>query len=291
MNRLQVDHLTKRYRNGVEALRGITLDIGPGVTGLLGPNGAGKSTLMRIVSTVMLPTSGSILWNGIDIARDPDAVRRVLGFLPQDAGVYPNLSAREFLRYVAALKGLPSRVAEPRIGELLEELNLTDAGNRALGSYSGGMKQRVGIAQALLNDPQLAIVDEPTVGLDPEERARFRELITGLAADRVVLLSTHIVSDIESIAERVVMIAGGTVIADGAPDELAGALVGRGWEGIVAPDAVAALRLRYAVTATVRRRDGIAVRISGPQAPDGFSAAQPSLEEAYLIQVQASRAA
>jgi len=218
-------------------------------------------------------------------------LRNVLGFLPQDAGVYPNLSAREFLRYIAALKGLRTRDAERNIDRLLEELNLTAAGNRALGSYSGGMKQRVGIAQALLNDPQLAIVDEPTVGLDPEERARFRDLIVGLAGDRIVLLSTHIVSDLESIAQRVVMVAGGRVIADGAPDELAGALTGSVWEGIVAPEQVETLRATHNVTATVRRREGVVVRISGPVAPDGFRPAQPTLEEAYLSHVRTSRVA
>ena len=291
MNRLHIDSLVKRYRNGVEALRGITLEIGPGVTGLLGPNGSGKSTLLRIVATVMAATSGTIFWNGVDCAKDPNALRTGLGYLPQDAGVYPNLSAREFLRYIAALKGLEPRAAERRIGDLLEQLNLTDAKSRALGSYSGGMKQRVGIAQALLNDPQLAIVDEPTVGLDPEERARFRELITGLAADRVVLLSTHIVSDIETIAERVVMIAGGAVIADGAPDELAAELGGTVWEGVVSAEAMPNLRAQYAVTSTTRRRDGVAVRISGDSAPPGFSAANPTLEEAYFVRVARSRVA
>src|SRR5437660_315746 len=152
MNRLQIQGLTKQYRSGVQALRGITLDIGPGVTGLLGPNGAGKSTLLRIAATVMKPTDGTVRWNGTDIASNPDAVRTVLGYLPQDAGVYPNLTAREFLRYIAALKGMPANAAERRISALLEELNLTDAQKRPLASYSGGMKQRVGIAQSLLND-------------------------------------------------------------------------------------------------------------------------------------------
>jgi ABC-2 type transport system ATP-binding protein len=291
VNRLQIRSLSKRYHGGVEALRGVSLEIGPGVTGLLGPNGAGKSTLLRIVATVMRPTAGNIIWNGTDIASNPDVLRVGLGYLPQDAGTYPNLTAREFLRYIAALKGMRTHVAERRISDLLEELNLVDAKNRPLASYSGGMKQRVGIAQALLNDPQLAILDEPTVGLDPEERARFRELITGLAADRVVLLSTHIVSDVETIAERVVMISGGVVVADGNPDDLARELSGRVWEGIVAQDALATLRKDYTVTSTMRRRDGISVRISGESAPSGFSPAAPSLEEAYILTVQQSRAA
>ena len=291
MNRLEITSLTKRYRSGVEALRGITLDIGPGVLGLLGPNGAGKSTLMRIAATVMKPTSGSVRWNGVDIASAPDALRSDLGYLPQDAGVYPNLSAREFLRYIAALKGMTSNLAERRISELIEQLNLGAAGNRQLGAFSGGMRQRVGIAQALLNDPKIAIVDEPTVGLDPEERARFRELITGIAGDRVVILSTHIVSDVETIAERVVMVAKGQVIADGAPDALAAELHGQAWEGIVAPADLPSLREHFAVTSSMRRRDGVLVRLCGTDAPAGFSPATPSLEEAYLLKVREARAA
>ncbi len=289
MNRLEIEALTKRYRRGMQALRGISLDIGPGVLGLLGPNGAGKSTLMRIVATVLKPTSGTVRWNGADVVREPDALRANLGYLPQDAGVYPNLSAREFLRYVAALKGMSSNGAERKIGELLEELNLSSAGNRPLGAFSGGMKQRVGIAQALLNDPQVLIVDEPTVGLDPEERSRFRELMAGIAGERIVILSTHIVSDVETIAERVVMMAGGLPIADGPPGALAAQLAGRAWEGIVAPDRLIALRERFAVTSAVRRRDGVLVRLCAQRAPDGFSTAAPTLEEAYLVKVRESR--
>jgi ABC-type multidrug transport system ATPase subunit len=283
--------LTKRYGK-TAALCGVGLQARAGtVTALLGPNGAGKSTLLRIVATVLRPTAGTVLWNGTDTAKDPDALRVGLGYLPQDSGVYPNLSAREFLRYIAALKNLPPGRTEARIDELLETLNLTSAGSRPLAGYSGGMKQRVGIAQALLNDPQLAVVDEPTVGLDPEERMRFRELIAGLAGDRVVLLSTHIVSDVETIAERVVMIAGGSVVADGAPDDLVAELQGAVWEGIVQESALAGLRLRYAVTTSVRRRDGFSVRVSGADAPPGFRPAAPTLEEAYMAKVQRSRAA
>lgn len=291
MNRLEIDALTKRYRSGVTALRGVSLDVGPGVLGLLGPNGAGKSTLMRIAATVMKPTGGSVRWNGVDVAAKPDSLRACLGYLPQDAGVYPNLSAREFLRYVAALKGMNGFWAERRIGELLEQLNLLSAGNRPLGGFSGGMKQRIGIAQALLNDPQIAIVDEPTVGLDPEERAGFRELITGIAGDRVVILSTHIVSDVETIAERVVMIADGAVIADGTPDALASQLRGRTWEGLVAPGELVLLRDRFMVTSALRRRDGVLVRLCGDEAPHGFQSTAPSLEEAYLAKVREKRAA
>lgn len=291
MNLLQIEALNKRYRSGVHALRDISLEIGPGVLGLLGPNGAGKSSLMRIISTVMKASSGTVRWNGIDIAVHPDAIRTQLGYLPQDAGVYPNLSAREFLRYMAALKGMSGRSAERNIDELLEQLNLAGAGGRPLGGFSGGMKQRVGIAQALLGDPQIAVVDEPTVGLDPEERSRFRELITGVAGNRIVILSTHIVSDVETTAERVVMVAGGTVIADGAPDVLASQLSGKSWQGIVDPKMLDAFRAEHIVTSALRRRDGVLVKLSAESAPEGFSAVPPSLEDAYLVGVREARTA
>jgi ABC-2 type transport system ATP-binding protein len=186
--RLSIEGVSKRYRGGVQALSDFTLDVEPGVLGLLGPNGAGKSTLMRIVATVTRPSEGRVTWNGVDLARDPDTIRRVLGFLPQDFGVYPNLTAREFLEYLAAAKGLPARAARSRIDELLELVNLMDARGRRLGDFSGGMRQRVGIAQALLNDPRLLIVDEPTGGLDPEERVRFRNLLAELSGERIVVL-------------------------------------------------------------------------------------------------------
>jgi len=222
VNRLEIDGIAKRYRD-VEALHPITLTLEPGITGLLGPNGAGKSTLMRILATVTRPSSGSLRWNGADVLRKPDDVRRSLGYLPQDAGVYPQLSADEFLRCVAALKGIPSRTASRQIDALIERLNLGPARSRPLGGFSGGMRRRVGIAQALLGEPQIIIVDEPTVGLDPEERVRFRGLITELARERIVLLSTHIVSDVEAAASRIVILSGGSVRADGPPGAVIGA--------------------------------------------------------------------
>jgi ABC-type multidrug transport system ATPase subunit len=292
MNALEIEALSKQYRGGVKALNNVSLSIGPGVLGLLGPNGAGKSTLMRIVATVLKATSGTIRWNGIDVVQNPTALRSQLGYLPQDAGVYPNLSAKEFLRYIAALKAMPTRNADRQIDDLLEQLNLTQAGNRPLGAFSGGMKQRVGIAQALLNDPQIAIVDEPTVGLDPEERSRFRELIAGIAGERIVILSTHIVSDVETLAERVVVIAGGAILADDSPATLAAQLAGSVWEGLVTATELVALRAQFPVTSAVRRRDGILVRLCAQQAPNGaFSSTAPMLEEAYLVRVRANRAA
>src|SRR5579863_1733674 len=217
---IQVDGLNKNYRD-VRAIRDFTLRLEPGILGLLGPNGAGQSTLMRILPTVTRPTSGTIAFNGADIAKSPDALRRTLGYLPQDFGVYPHLSAIEFLEYIGALKGIARRALRPRISSLLESLNLTHAGSRPLGGFSGGMRQRVGIAQALLNEPRLLIVDEPTAGLDPEERVRFRTLLREMAGERIIILSTHICSDVESLATRVAIVDHGTLLADGHPLKLA----------------------------------------------------------------------
>ena len=223
MHRLEIDTVVKTYRGGVAALRGVSLDLSPGIVGLLGPNGAGKSTLMRIVATVAKPSSGTVRWDGDDVVRDPRPLRRTIGYLPQDAGVYPHLDAREFLDYVAALKRLPARAAREQIGALLDELDLTAVAKRPLGTLSGGNRQRVAIAQALLGDPHLLVVDEPTVGLDPEQRVRFRDLLQRMARDRVILLSTHVVSDVETTADRIVLVAAGAVIADGTRAEVVGA--------------------------------------------------------------------
>jgi ABC-type multidrug transport system ATPase subunit len=203
---LRIHHLSKQYRRGFWGLRGFDLELGAGVVGLLGPNGAGKSTLMRMLATITQPTEGTIHWDGVDIAKSPNTLRAVLGYLPQDFGVYPHLTGIEFLQYMAAIKGLDGQSARRRIGELLQVVNLTDASKRPLGDYSGGMKQRLGIAQALLNDPQLLIVDEPTAGLDPEERVRFRNLLSDLSGKRIIMLSTHIVSDVEAIATDIVIL-------------------------------------------------------------------------------------
>ena len=196
--KLTIENLSKQYCRDFFGLKDFSLELTPGIIGLLGPNGAGKSTLMRILATINQPTSGTVKWNGTDIVKSPDTLRATLGYLPQDFGVYPNLNAVEFLEYMAAIKGIAPQPARQRIDELLQLLNLAGAARRPLGGYSGGMKQRVGIAQALLNDPQLLIVDEPTVGLDPEERVRFRNLLSDLAGERIIILSTHIVSDVDA---------------------------------------------------------------------------------------------
>jgi ABC-2 type transport system ATP-binding protein len=280
---LYISDVSKQYRGKVWGLRYFSLDLGPGILGLLGPNGAGKSTLMNILATITQPTEGAVLWNGVDIVRQPDELRRVLGYLPQSFGVYPNLTAQEFLEYMAAVKGLDGRTARRRIDELLQLVNLTEVRKRPLGGYSGGMKQRVGIAQALLNDPQLLIVDEPTVGLDPEERVRFRNLIADLAGERIVILSTHIVSDVEATATRIVIANHGRLILDTNPEDLLRVVEGKVWEWIVPAGELAEVKRRYLVSGTLRRTDGMQMRVISRTAPAGDARpAAPTFEDAYL---------
>ncbi|HEU5316099.1 MAG TPA: ABC transporter ATP-binding protein [Chloroflexota bacterium] len=264
-------------------MREVDLEVGPGVIGLLGPNGAGKSTLMRLLATIAKPTDGSILWNGTDIVRSPDTLRAVLGYLPQDFGVYPRLTAIEFLEYIAAIKGIAGRPARRRIDELLTIVNLTGAARRPLGSYSGGMKQRVGIAQALLNDPRLLIVDEPTAGLDPEERVRFRALLSGLARDRIIFLSTHIVSDVEAAATDIVVLHKGRKVLNATPEKLLRLVAGRVWQWVVPSEALPALKKTHLITGAVRRPDGVHVRVVSDAAPAAEAGPiPPCLEDAYL---------
>jgi ABC-type multidrug transport system ATPase subunit len=209
---ISVKDLSKKYSGNKFGLKNVNLELKNGILGLIGPNGAGKSTLMRILATISKPSAGSVTFNGIDLVKHPDSVRKVLGYLPQDFGIYPNLSAVEFLEYIAAIKGFTGKNTKLRIEALLDELNLTAVRNRAIGTYSGGMKQRIGIAQVLIGDPKLLILDEPTVGLDPEERIRFRNLLADLSGERIVILSSHIVSDIETMANEIAIIYQGRVL-------------------------------------------------------------------------------
>ncbi|MFD7662861.1 ATP-binding cassette domain-containing protein [Streptomyces sp. NPDC059788] len=288
MTCLELLGVSKVYRGGKQAVDGLTLRMGPGLLGLLGPNGAGKSSLMRIAATLTRPTAGQLRYEGEDAVRRPEPLRAALGYLPQDFGVYPNLSAREFLAYLAAAKGVPAGRARTRIGELLELLNLTEAGRRPLGTYSGGMLRRVGIAQALLADPKVIIVDEPTAGLDPEERARLRNLLAELAMDRVVLLSTHIVSDIESVAGDIAVVAGGRLLRRGTPEQLLGEVAGQVWEVLVGTRDVPVVQARHAVTRMVRTPEGVRVRLLAPTRPyEGATQRTPDLEDAYLAAVGA----
>jgi ABC-type multidrug transport system ATPase subunit len=238
---------------------------------------------MRMLATITKPTDGKILWNDIDVAKNPDTLRDVLGYLPQDFGVYPNLNAVEFLEYMAAIKGLDANTAKKRIDELLQLVNLKDAAKRPLGGYSGGMKQRVGIAQALLNDPQLLIVDEPTVGLDPEERVRFRNLLSDLSGERIVILSTHIVSDVEATATHIALVNKGQLLREAAPESLLNELEGKVWEWTIQSEDLPALKSKHIVSGTIRKSDGVQVRVVSSDQPKAESrSVSPNLEDAYL---------
>ena len=288
--KLTIEGVGKRYKGDFWGLKDFTLELGPGVLGLLGPNGAGKSTLMRILATITRPTEGRVAWNGTDIVRSPDGLRAGLGYLPQDFGVYPNLNAVEFLEYMAAVKGLDAAAARRRIEELLVLVNLAEARKRPLGGYSGGMKQRIGIAQALLNDPALLIVDEPTVGLDPEERVRFRNLLSDLGGERIVILSTHIVSDVEAVATGIAMMDGGRLLAYAEPEELLRRVEGRVWEWVIPSADLAAARERWKISSTVRRADGVHARVVSDLPPAvGAVPVPPSLEDAYLAVLEGDR--
>ena len=280
---LAVEAVGYRYGTGQDAVAGIDFAMGAGVLGLLGPNGAGKSTLMRVLSTLTKATTGRVSWNGADIARRPDALRRELGYLPQDFGVYPSLTAREFLQYLAAVKGLRSREVGERVADCLAKVGLADAADRRLGDFSGGMRQRVGIAQALLNQPRLLIVDEPTLGLDPEERMRFRHLISDLAADRLVILSTHIVSDIEASATALAVMSKGRLLYFGPSATLLLQARGHVWERTVAESEVAEARAGLVISSSLRVDGGVQLRIVAADAPSSdASVCLPGLDEAYL---------
>ena len=288
--KLEIEEVSKQYRRGVLALREFSLELKPGVLGLLGPNGAGKTTLMSILATITKASEGRVLWNGVDVGRDPDVLRSVLGYLPQDFGVYPNLSAAEFLQYLAAVKGLDAATSARRIDELLELVNLSEVRKRPLGGFSGGMKQRVGIAQALLNDPQLLIVDEPTAGLDPEERVRFRNLLSDLSGERIVILSTHIVSDVEATATDIALIAKGTLVAHATPESLLTQVEGKVWEWVISSADLTAAKQRFLISSTTRRSDGVHVRVLGDAPPAGARPVAPNLEDAYLFRLSQHRA-
>ncbi|WP_436930392.1 ABC transporter ATP-binding protein [Halosimplex halobium] len=278
--RVRIDGVGKRY--GDEwALRDVTLDLDSGVVGLLGPNGAGKSTLLGILTTFTAPTEGTVTVDGVDVSEDPTAVRSRLGYLPQEFGVYPDLTAREFLEYLGALRGLDRATARERAADLLAVVNLADAADRRLDTFSGGMVQRVGIAQALLSDPDVLVVDEPTVGLDPTERARCRAVLAELARDRVVVLSTHIVSDVEATASEVAVLVDGRLRTHTDPETLIGTVEGRVWECVVGDDAP--LAPDHLVTNTARRSDGRHVRAVADDPPtDDAAPVDPTLEDAYL---------
>jgi ABC-type multidrug transport system ATPase subunit len=280
---LEIERLSKRY-GARWALHELTLRSGPGLLGLVGPNGAGKSTLMRILATLLEPTSGTARWHGFDCQTDGRAIRQVLGYLPQEFGLYPQLTGRQFLRYLAALKGIPSELAALRVDEVLEQVHLTADAGRRLATYSGGMKQRIGIAQALLNDPELLIVDEPTAGLDPAERVRFRGLLASLTFERLVILSTHIISDVEAVADRLVVLNEGRIIADVQPDQLITRARGQVWMVLTTPADAPRLQAQFVISGLVAQNGGTAARVLSPSRPDAQAVPiEPTLEDAYLL--------
>jgi ABC-type multidrug transport system ATPase subunit len=290
---LSIRDLAYLYPNGTRALGGVTLELPAGMFGLLGPNGAGKSTLMRCIATLQTPQSGSIRFDGIDVLADPAALRRVLGYLPQDFGVYPRVSAWDMLDHLAVLKGYAARgERKDAVERLLRQVNLWDVRRKAVAGFSGGMRQRFGIAQALLGDPRLIIVDEPTAGLDPEERNRFLNLLAEIGQSVVVILSTHIVEDVAELCPRMAILAGGRIVADGAPADLIDALQGRVWRKVIARDELEPLRAARNVIATRLAGGKTVVHVLADSSPgEGFVPAAAGLEDVYFATLAAGRRA
>lgn len=274
---LSVEHVTKRYGD-FTALEDITLTLTPGVYGLLGPNGAGKTTLMKMIATLLFPTKGQILWNGEDIFSLGADYRGILGYLPQQFGYYPGYTPRQFLRYAAALQGIPEREGEKRIRQLLTLVGLEDKQDWKLKKFSGGMIQRVGIACAILNDPKLLVLDEPTAGLDPRERVRFRNLLHSLAQDRIVLLSTHIVSDVQTIADQVIMFRNHRLFCCDTPGSICARFNGRVFQAPADTPLTAGQR----ILSEAQGEEGPVLRILTENPPAGAVAVQPGLEDAFL---------
>jgi ABC-2 type transport system ATP-binding protein len=278
-----LSHQYQRGKNAKFAIRSLSLQIKPGILGLLGSNGAGKSSLMRILATITKPSQGKILWQGQDIIKSPQILRNELGYLPQYFGVYDQLSGVEFLHYMASLKGLSESVANQRIEELLNTLNLTHAANMPLKGYSGGMKQRIGIAQALLNNPKLLIIDEPTVGLDPQERANFRQLLTELADERCIIFSTHIVADVESIADHIAIMQTGELIQSESQSALQEKVINKCWRLTASISELQQIQHDFIVSHSVRKDDKVELNIVADFSPDARAISRaPSLEDAYL---------
>ena len=287
---LKLRHLNKTYANGVHASNDISLDIPTGLFGLLGPNGAGKSTLMRTIATLQEPDSGTIHLDGMDALQDPQALRRKLGYLPQDFGVYPKVSALELLDHFAVLKGLTQRGERKEAVEaLLHQTNLWDARKRAVASYSGGMRQRFGIAQALLGTPRLVIVDEPTAGLDPDERNRFLNLLARISEQVIVILSTHIVEDVTDLCTRMAVIGKGRVLVEGEPKAAVATLRGRIWRGAVSDAQLPELQQRFTVLSSRLVGGKPQINIYADSQPDaGFTQVEPGLEDVYFLQLRAA---
>jgi ABC-2 type transport system ATP-binding protein len=288
---LKIENLTHVYGNGTRALDDVSLTIPKGMFGLLGPNGAGKSTLMRSIATLQTPNSGSIRFGDIDVIKDPEQLRRVLGYLPQDFGVYPRVSAYDMLDHMAVLKGISNgRDRKQTVEALLNQVNLWPVRGKALAGFSGGMRQRFGIAQALIGNPELIIVDEPTAGLDPEERNRFLNLLAEVGENVVIILSTHIVEDVTDLCPRMAVLAGGKIQLEGAPVELMHRLDGRVWRRTIDKSDLKSFQDRYTVISTRLFAGRTMIHILSDTAPgNDFEPASNGLEDVYLAAVSASR--
>ena len=290
---LSIAGLTHVYPNGTRALEGVDLEIGKGMFGLLGPNGAGKSTLMRAVATLQTPTAGAIRFGEIDVVAEPEKLRRTLGYLPQDFGVYPRVSALDLLDHMAVLKGIAGR-GERRdtVETLLQQVNLWDVRKKAVAGYSGGMRQRFGIAQALIGRPSLIIVDEPTAGLDPEERNRFLNLLAEIGENGVVILATHIVEDVSDLCPRMAVLASGRILIEGAPADLIAGLNGRVWRKVIDRAGLEAERARHDVIASRLAAGRLVIHVLADARPDaGFEPVPGGLEDVYFSTLSASRRA
>ncbi|WP_291836451.1 ABC transporter ATP-binding protein [Brevundimonas sp.] len=290
---LTIENLTHIYGNGTRALDDVSLTIPKGMFGLLGPNGAGKSTLMRSIATLQTPTSGSIRFGDIDVISEPEKLRRVLGYLPQDFGVYPRVSAYDMLDHMAVLKGIANgRERKATVEALLNQVNLWPVRGKALAGFSGGMRQRFGIAQALIGNPELIIVDEPTAGLDPEERNRFLNLLAEVGENVVVILSTHIVGDVTDLCPRMAVLAGGKIQLEGVPADLQHTLEGRIWKRIIDKAELPDFKKRYEVISTRLLAGRTVIHVLADNHPgDGFEGAPGGLEDVYLATVAKTRRA
>jgi ABC-type multidrug transport system ATPase subunit len=280
---LQVEHLCKSYRKK-EALQDVSFTLQRGIYGLLGENGAGKSTLMRMMATVDFPTKGNIWYDGKDIFGMDEEYRSLIGYMPQDYSVYPGFTARDFLEYMGVLKGIPEANLKDRIMEVLEFVNLSEVADKKVKTFSGGMKRRIGIAQAIINEPKILILDEPTAGLDPKERIRFSNIISDMGKDKIVLLSTHIVSDIEAIATELVVVKKGKVLETGNVDELVRKAHGQVWETVVSQEVYQKLRKERSVIHLKQMGKEVQVRFVGEEYPEvQGSQAEPTLEDYYVF--------
>ncbi|MGM9479490.1 ABC transporter ATP-binding protein [Pedobacter sp. GSP4] len=284
MVRLKIQQLTKSYQNGVKALDEVNLNISNGMFGLLGPNGAGKSSFMRTLATLQLPDSGQIFFDGHNVLQNPQQMRNKLGYLPQDFGVYPKISAVDLLTHLAVLKGMQNKgERQEQVMSLLQQTNLFEVRKRSVGTFSGGMRQRFGIAQALLGNPQLIIVDEPTAGLDPQERNRFHDLLSEIGTERVVILSTHIVEDVNDLCSEMAVMANGKLILQGKPAGLTEKIKDKIWCKAIAKSELSQYSARFNVISTKIIAGKFHVFILADQFPEsGFEAVQPSLEEVYF---------